>query len=211
MKPLLLVLGLILAAIIFYALRTKVKTSEPQPDTDTRRPSQSTLPTQTKQNDKLIFVKGISHADLKRVLTGFCNMYNKESFQAQPRLTKLTEGEFAITFPYDIDFEIFCYFINYIEYPMELTWSPDLTAWTTTKSSDTWIMEKSANKKAMLFIPTDDTEHDNVYMTTQDNIGYKLGFALGEEKQLLDTPKKRYVQPGMEIFELTNKEFEDFK
>jgi hypothetical protein len=196
MKPLLLVLGLILAAIIFYALRTKVKTSEPQPDTDTRRPSQSTLPTQTKQNDKLIFVKGISHADLKRVLTGFCNMYNKESFQAQPRLTKLTEGEFAITFPYDIDFEIFCYFINYIEYPMELTWSPDLTAWTTTKSSDTWIMEKSANKKAMLFIPTDDTEHDNVYMTTQDNIGYKLGFALGEEKQLLDTPKKRYVQPG---------------
>jgi hypothetical protein len=188
MKPLLLVLGLILAAIIFYALRTKVKTSEPQPDTDTRRPSQSALPTQTKQNDKLIFVKGISHADLKRVLTGFCNMYNKESFQAQPRLTKLTEGEFAITFPYDIDFEIFCYFINYIEYPMELTWSPNLTAWTTTKNSDTWITERSANKKAMLFIPTDDTEHDNVYMTTQDNIGYKLGFALGGEKQLLTFP-----------------------
>jgi hypothetical protein len=188
MKPLLLVLGLILAAIIFYALRTKVKTSEPQPDTDTRRPSQSTLPTQTKQNDKLVLVKGTSQADFKHVLTGFCNMYNKENFQAQPRLTKLTEREFVITFPYNMDFEIFCYFINYIEYPMELTWSPDLTAWTTTKNSDTWITERSANKKAMLFIPTDDTEHDNVYMTTQDNIGYKLGFALGGEKQLLTFP-----------------------
>jgi hypothetical protein len=188
MKPLLLVLGLILAAIIFYALRTKVKTSEPQPDTDTRRPSQSTLPTQTKQNDKLVLVKGTSQADFKHVLTGFCNMYNKENFQAQPRLTKLTEREFVITFPYNMDFEIFCYFINYIEYPMELTWSPDLTAWTTTKNSDTWITERSANKKAMLFIPTDDTEHDNIYMTTQDNIGYKLGFALGGEKQLLTFP-----------------------
>jgi hypothetical protein len=138
-------------------------------------------------------------------------MYNKENFQAQPRLTKITEREFAITFPYDIDFEIFCYFVNYLEYPMELKWSPDVTAWTTTKSSDTWITEKAANKKAMLFIPTDDTEHDNVYMTTQDNIGYKLGFAMGEEKQLLDTPKKRYVEPSIEISELTNNEFEDFK
>lgn len=138
-------------------------------------------------------------------------MYNKESYQAQPRLTKLTERKFAITFPYDIDFEIFCYFLNYIEYPMELQWSPDVTAWTTTKSSDTWITEKAANKKAMLFIPTDDTEHDNVYMTTQDNIGYKLGFAMGEEKQLLDTPKKRYVEPSIKISELTNNEFEDFE
>jgi hypothetical protein len=211
MKPLLIVIGLILAVIIFYALRTKMKTSEPQPDKDSRRPSQSSLPTQTKQNDKLVIVKGISQSDLKHVLIGFCNMYNKESFQVQPRLTKLTEREFAITFPYDIDFEIFCYFVNYIEYPMELKWTPDVTAWTTTKSSDTWITEKSANKKVMLFIPKDDTEHDNVYMTTSDNIGYKLGFAMGEEKQLLDTSKKRYVQADLEISELTNKEYEDFK
>jgi hypothetical protein len=188
MKPLLLVLGLILAVIIFLCFANKSEDFRATADTDTRRPSQSTLPTQTKQNDKLVLVKGISQADLKHVLTGFCNMYNKENFQAQPRLTKLTEREFVITFPYNMDFEIFCYFINYIEYPMELTWSPNLTAWTTTKNSDTWITERSANKKAMLFIPTDDTEHDNVYMTTQDNIGYKLGFALGGEKQLLTFP-----------------------
>lgn len=211
MKPQLIVIGLVIAVIIFYVLRTRLKASEPQPDTDTKRPSQSSLPTQPKQNDKVVIVKGISHSDMKRVLTGFCNMYNKESYQAQPRLTKLTERKFAITFPYDIDFEIFCYFLNYIEYPMELQWSPDVTAWTTTKSSDTWITEKAANKKAMLFIPTDDTEHDNVYMTTQDNIGYKLGFAMGEEKQLLDTPKKRYVEPSIKISELTNNEFEDFE
>ena len=211
MKPLLIVAGLIIAVIIFYVLRTKVKTSEPQPDTDTKRPLQSAMPTQTKQNDKLVIIKRVSYSDVKRVLIGFCNMYNKESFQAQPRLTKLTEREFAITFPYNIDFEIFCYFINYIKYPIELKWSAGVTAWTTTKSSDTWITDKTANKKAMLFIPTDDTEHDNVYMTTQDNIGYKLGFAMGEEKQLLGTPEKRYVSPDIGLSEVINNEFEDFK
>ena len=94
---------------------------------------------------------------------------------------------------------------------MGLVWTPDVTAWTTTKSNDTWITEKSANKKVMLFIPSDDTEHDNVYMTTSDNIEYKLGFAVGEEKQLLNTPKRRYIPPDFEISDLTNKEFEDFR
>jgi hypothetical protein len=93
---------------------------------------------------------------------------------------------------------------------MELKWSADVTAWTTTKSSDALKTENAANKKAMLFIPTDDTEHDNVYLTTRDNIGYKIGFAMGKERQLLDTPKKRYVEPNIEISELTNNEFEDF-
>ena len=211
MKPLPIIIGLAIAAIVFYVLRTKLKNAEPQPDTDTARPSQAALQTITKQNDKLVLVKGVSYSDFKKVLTGFCNMYNKESYQAQPRLTKLSEREFAITFPYDIHFEIYCYFVNYIEYPMELKWTADVTGWTTTKSGDIWITEKSVNKKVMLFIPTDDTEHDNVYMTTSDNIGYILGFAKGEEKKLLETPKKMFVAPRLDISGLADKEFEDFK
>jgi len=199
MKPLPIIIGLILVAIIVYILRTRSKIPEMQRDRDTTRPSTAALPAQIKNNDKLAIVKNVSYADLKSVVTGFCNTYNKKNDQAQPRLTKLSEQEFAITFPFDIDFEIYCYFINYLKYPMGLAWTPDVTAWTTTKSSDTWITEKSANKKVMLFIPSDDTEHDNVYMTTSDNIEYKLGFAVGEEKQLLDTPKKRYAPPAFDI------------
>ena len=87
----------------------------------------------------------------------------------------------------------------------------NVTGWATTKSSDTWITERSANKKAMLFIPSDDTEHDNVFMKTSDNIGYKLGFAVGEEKQLLDISKKQFSLPTIDISELTDKEYKDFK
>ena len=211
MKPLPFIIGLFLVAVIVYILRTRSKIPEVQPDTDTSRPSPSALPIKSKINDKLAIIKNVSYSDLKDVLKGFCNMYNKKNYQAQPRLIKLSEREFAITFPYDVDFEIYCYFINYLKYPMGLTWAPDVSAWTTTKNSDTWITEKSANKKVMLFIPFDDTEHDNVYMTTYDNIEYKLGFAVGEEKQLLGAPKRRYATPSIEISELTNKEFEDFR
>src|SRR5690606_39859468 len=63
-------------------------------------------------------VNKISKTEIDSILAGFCNMYNKESFQAQPRLYKLNESQFAITFPYDIKFEIYCYFVNYVHYPM---------------------------------------------------------------------------------------------
>ena len=184
---------------------------KPKPDTDTTRPSNEHLPQQEKPNDKLVIVDNISKIEMDSILTGFCNMYNKERFQAQPRLYKLNERQFAITFPFDIEFEIYCYFINYVRYPMGFDKSFDVKAWETTKQANGWITEKSANKKVMLFIPEDDTEHDNVFLTTDDNIGYKLGFAMGEEKQLLETPKKKYLAPSIDKNTLTEKQSEDFQ
>ncbi len=87
----------------------------------------------------------------------------------------------------------------------------NVTAWETTKQANGWITEKTANKKVMLFIPEDDKEHDNVFLTTDDNIGYKLGFAMGEEKQFLQTPKKKYLAPTIDIKTLTEKEAQDFQ
>jgi hypothetical protein len=66
-------------------------------------------------------------------------MYNKEAYQALPRMIRLSEREFAIVFPHDIGFEIYCYFINYLVYPMELKWKPDVIAWATTKPGEELI------------------------------------------------------------------------
>ncbi|MFC4262642.1 hypothetical protein ACFOWM_07125 [Ferruginibacter yonginensis] len=211
MKTQSIVIGLIATVVILYFIWTKFKNQKHQTDTDTSKQSTELLPTQEKQNDKLVIVKNVSYTDLQTILTGFCNMYNKERYQARPRLTKITESEFAITFPFDIDFIIFCYFINYVHYPMDFDKTFYVTGWTTTKSGDNWITEKSANKKVMLFIPSDDTDHDNVYMTTIDSIGFKLGFAIGEEKQMLNEPKKKFSSPTIDILELTNLVHKDFK
>jgi hypothetical protein len=63
----------------------------------------------------------------------------------------------------------------------------------------------------MLFVSDFDKEYDNVYMTTSDNIGYKLSFAKGEEKQLFDKPEKSFVKQPLSINELAGKPYTDFK
>jgi hypothetical protein len=206
MKTILILIGITVLVMIIKSFIFPGQGAEQ----DTSRPTADKKPNEEKSNDKLVIVNSANYDDLKKALTEFCNMYNKDKFQAIPRLTKLTENEFAITFPHDIDFEIYCYFINYILYPMDIYWKPNVVAWTTTQSSDTWITEKTANKKVMLFIPEDDTEHDVVFMTTEDNIGYKLGFSVGERKQL-DNPKRNYNAPKFDINSLTSKQSENFQ
>ncbi|CAN5393419.1 hypothetical protein BH11BAC3_BH11BAC3_02850 [soil metagenome] len=108
MKIQTIIIVLIASVVVLYFIWTKFKNQKLQADTDTARPFAELLPVQEKQNDKLVIVKDISYTDLQTIVTGFCNMYNKERYQTQPRVTKITEREFAITFPFDIDFEIFC-------------------------------------------------------------------------------------------------------
>ena len=48
------------------------------------------------------------------------------------------------------------------------------------------------NSVNVLYVPADDKDYDNVYLTTIDDIGYKLGFAYNDEKQLLAVSKMEY-------------------
>ncbi|HTE24042.1 hypothetical protein [Flavitalea sp.] len=205
------VIGLMFAAIILYVGWKRLNSAELQPDSDSARPSQLLLPTETRQNDKLVIVKDVAYMDIKKVLIGFCNMYNKDNYLAIPRLIKLMERQFAIVFPYDIDFQTYCYFINYLEFPLELERSLDVTGWATVNGSEPGVIPGIKGKKIMLFIPTLDTEHDNVYVTTDNNMGFKLGFAVGKQIQLPGMPEKRYSSPAYIITELQDKEFEEFR
>jgi len=204
------ILGLLTGAVIIYFIQRKYRGKAPEPDTDSTRSAEETLATIPKQNDRLVLVKKVSFTDLRKVLIGFCNMYNKENYQALLRLTKISENEFAITFPYDINFEIFCYLINYISYPMELKWTADITGWTTIKPGDKWMSDKIPNKKIMVFIPPDDNEYDNVYVTTSENMGYKIPFSLSRKNKLQTTPSKFFVSPNVDVTSLDG-DFEDFK
>jgi len=211
MKQQYIILGIIILFAVLYFAWTRLKNQTPQPDTDTRRPTENHLPTNKIANDKLVIVDDISENDIQKILQEFCNSYNKETYQAIPRLTRLSDKKFAVTFPYDINFEIYCYFINYVNYPMGFDRHFKTIGWTTTRPTDTWTTEKSVNKNVMLFVSDFDTEYDNVFLTTSDNIGYKLGFAMGEEKQLLDKPEKSYVKQPIDISEIETKQHLDFK
>ena len=211
MKQQYLFYGLIAVVAIVLFTWTKLKNQKPLPDTDTRRPTENIFPTNKIANDKIVIIEDVSENDINKILQEFCNSYNKETYQAIPRLTKLSDKKFAVTFPYDINFEIFCFFINYVNYPMGFDRHFKTIGWTTTKSTDIWITEKSVNKNVMLFVSDNDTEYDNVFLTTSDNIGYKLGFAMGEEKQLLNKSEKTYVKQPIDFSEIETKQHIDFK
>jgi hypothetical protein len=166
-----------------------------------------------KDNDKIIIVKKLALDYLKKAIEQFCNIYNKQRIIAKPRLT-VFENQYLITFPYDIDFENFCYFINYLKYANELCLKPDykpeIIAWCSTKKGDSWMTDQILNKRVMLFIPESDKDYDNVYLTTEYNLGYKMGFAIGESHIKLDRPVVDYKNPPTDIFKISGAQTIDF-
>ena len=174
------------------------------------RPKNAEIPTEKIQNDKIVLIENVKSEDLKNAIQKFCNNYNQENLTVLPLLTIFSENKFVITFPYDTDFGTYCYFINYMYYPNDIFHKPIIKAWTSTKQNDDWMTNEIVNKNVMLFIPSDDKDYDNVYLTTSDNIGYKMGFAMGEEKQKLNNPRQTYVEP-INLEELKGKEGIQYK
>jgi hypothetical protein len=209
MNKTLLIIGILIVGFLFFKFALKSSQSDLK---NTSRPSHLDKPT-TKANDKIILIKNLKLDYLKQAIKQFCNMSNKNQYKALPRLITL-DSKFVITFPYDIDFDQFCYFINYIKYANELSlmpdYKPEIKAWCTTKSDYTWITNETANKTVMIYIPDWDKDYDNVYLTTQDNIGFKMGFAIGEEHKKLDNPVLQFAKMPEEL-NLDNKEMIDFE
>jgi hypothetical protein len=205
MKIILLIVGIIV--VLFF-----LKSCFPSNNSKTNiKPKNIEIPSKKIQNDKIVLIENVKLDDVKKVIQDFCNIYNQEKVKALPLLTVLSNNKFAVTFPYDIDFITFCFIVNYLNYPTDiLNYKPTINAWTTTKQQDEWMTNEIVNKKIMLFIPSDDKDYDNVYLTSSDNSGYKMGFAMGEEKQKLDFPKQNYIEP-IEFEELKNKTAIQFK
>lgn len=130
-------------------------------------------------NDNLITVRNVSLDLLKQAIEDFTNNYRNSKSAFPPPHSKihiLNDSSFIISFPKNINFEIFCYYINYLKYPIDIDYNIEITAWTTTKSEYTWLNENFENEKCMLYIASDDDEYDNVILTLQNGTSYKLDF-----------------------------------
>ena len=206
MKIVLIILGVILIALILKSCLPKNDNKEFK---DTSRQN---IPEQKKlvQNDKIIIVDGAKYEDIKKATLQFCNIYNKQNLVAIVKLTKISENLSVLTFPYDIDFGTFCFLINYLYYPNEIFYQADIKAWATTKPNDDFISKENQNKYSMIFIPRDDKEYDNVYMTTKENKGFKLGFAVGGLKNL-SSPKINFIENKYMIKDIEDKPNEEIK
>ena len=148
-----------------------------------------TLPKDKVPNDKIVLVRGVSSDLIKQAVRQFCNLYNSQELSAIVYVSDFPNGDVVITFPYDIDFGRFCFFVNYMYYPAKMSYKADISGWATTKPNDMWVNDTVAGKKVMLYIPPDNTEYDSLYLTTEDNIGYKIAFADSRDPQVINPPK----------------------
>ncbi|MCF3112078.1 hypothetical protein LL912_25040 [Niabella sp. CC-SYL272] len=201
---------LILAIILMITLllifdRLELRTRRMRDRAEKGEPSDGMLPKDKVANDKLIVVEG-GHEDLiKRIIRDFCGWHNREMLQVIPVVTKITDQQFAIIFPYDVSFDIFCSFINYLNYPKGYGRRFYAIGWTTTRLTDMWITAESAGKQVFLFVSDADREYDYVFMTTIDQLGYQLNFSI-EKAQLLEHTAKTYHMPPFTTGDLAGSE-----
>lgn len=128
------------------------------------------LPPEITPNDKIIIIRNITDSQIKTVITNFCTLYNEETYDAVIELHKLGQNNFAITCPYDMDYLIFCFLVNYLYYPNSMKdWQPEVSAWLTLPEDG----GPGAGRKAELFIPKEDTQHDNIYIRFEGGACYK--------------------------------------
>ena len=192
MKTLLIIVGII---VVGFILKSCISYNNNSNNKNKSRPNNDEFPSVKIQNDKVVLIENVKLEDFKNAVQQFCNIYNQENLRVLPLLKILLENKFIVTFPYDIDFEAYCYFVNYIYYPNDIIYKPTIKAWTSIYQNDNYKTNEIVNEKVILFIPSDDKDYDNVYLTTSKNIGYKMGFSLGEEKQKLKNPRQTYIEP----------------
>lgn len=160
MKAIILsILVLIIVAIILSKLLQKKATL----------PEQVPVFNKSTINDKIILIKNISSLDLKRIIEDFSKTYNYT-----PAITgikiKSTSFTDILTFQNDIDFETFCFFLNYLQYPIDIPHTANVTGW------GTFTEYPILGEKTMFYIPATDKEYDNVYAVTATKANYKIPF-----------------------------------
>ncbi|MGJ7033803.1 hypothetical protein [Niabella hirudinis] len=200
---------LILAIILMVTLllivdRQDLKSRRMQDGADVGGPSDRMLPEEKVVNDKLILVEGMNEHAIKIIIRDFCGWHNREMLQVIPAVTKMTDLLFAITFPYNVSFEIFCTLINYLNYPKGDNRRFYAMGWATTRLTDMWMTEESAGKPVLLFVQDPGAKCDYIFMTTDGQIGYRLGFA-AEKAQLLEYPAEPYRLPPFTVDDLADR------
>ncbi|MDU1890485.1 MAG: hypothetical protein E6767_07310 [Dysgonomonas sp.] len=178
METLLIVLAIVafIVIIIFILNKTSISRRIKQPDIVKIKPSQEI------SNDKIVHISNINKELLLPTIDEFCKLYNENSYQALPKVYSISEMSHIITFPYDVRFEIYCYFVNYI-----FSYNPcSIKAWATIDESALKELKgwssNLLNKKVIIYIPEDETDFECFYITTEENISFKvdLGFDIKE-------------------------------
>jgi hypothetical protein len=139
-------------------------------------------------NDKIILVKGWNEVEIRKIINDFIETYKTDGYPAYAvELHKEEEGIFRLTFSKDIHPRLFTFLVNYITYPFDLDFknrSVMVGAKTTLSADFDGVDMSLVGKRAILYIPQDDQDHDVVYMQTESGINLANSFTEGKWKRV---------------------------
>lgn len=166
------------------------------------------------KNDKLVSIKNIYYSEVKKAVQQFCKKYNEDTNDhGEPliaKLVKISPTETVILFPYNTDFDMFSFLVNYLYYPENIFYKGEIKAWMTVDKEDA-SASVIADKKIMMYIPSEDSEYDNVYLVTQENIYYKNDFSKSNIKSLDNSFYLPYKEPPYNHAELKRRSGEEIR
>jgi hypothetical protein len=132
------------------------------------------------QNDKGILVKGWNEAEIQKIINDFIETYKNDGYPAYTiKPHKQAENLYRLTFPQDIHPLLFTFLVNLLAYPFDLDFTNRhvvISGQTTLTSDFAGIDSSLVGKKAILYIPENDQDHDVVYMQTEIGINLANSF-----------------------------------
>ena len=171
MEVFLIPVAVVVLPLVLVLLAKPVKAENPQTDPAAFTPDPN--------NDKAILVEGWSEDELRRILDDFVEQDFTAFAAFRIEIEKRLENSFVLIFPEDIHPAEFVSLINYLAYPIhfDAAGRTIIVAGKTTLNVDFDGLPKSlAGKKAILYIPDNDEDHDVVYLQTESSITLAKSF-----------------------------------
>jgi hypothetical protein len=131
-------------------------------------------------NDKVILVKGWNEQEVKKIVNDFIETYKDDGYPAYTIDFKEHQNNiFRLTFSKDIHPRLFTFLVNYLAYPFDLDLknrSIIVSGKTTLSAAFDGLDPSLIGKKAILYIPENDQDHDVVYMQTDSGVNLANSF-----------------------------------
>lgn len=129
----------------------------------------------------VVRMSGVTYRIAQQIVSDFIDLYSKDSpIQASFRTASVSPNATLVGFSKNIDFDLFCFFVNYATYPKGVdlkTIKHDVKGWGTYARINNDGFDNEQPKLAMFFIDPQDYEYDVIWLTSQDNQTWKLPFS----------------------------------
>lgn len=184
---------LFLAVVGYFSIRAKLKSFDMPAELDISK----RIP-----NNKIILVGNLSFEELKSFAAAFCKQYNEDGLSVKMELVVTNDGRMAIVFPHDVDFDLFCFAVNYLRYPIsDDDVNPEVLGWGNFFSNNIGQKRLTKGDDIMVFVADDDTQYDEVVLVYSN--GKTMLHSFDGTSKKIETEVK-YMAPPFDALQIKN-------